>query len=288
MDPSTSLGTGSQSHIRVTHDEGVGTLTIDRLARFNSLDVQTARDLRKAGLQLARDEKVRCVVVRGTGGIFCSGADLKYIRAGGDAKDLGYLTPDARGTQAGFGAIFKQILEYLHSTISELRRAPKPVIAAVDGVAAAGGMGLAMCCDLVVASERSTFEYAYFKTALCGAESSTFFLPKLVGLRRAMDLAFLNPRVSAREGRDLGLVSQVFSDSTFDEELTALARRLAVGPTASYAAAKRLMNEAAGVDRLDFHLDRELEALAHSADSQDFAEGISAFFEKRAPVFGGH
>ena len=272
-----------QGHIKVTHEGGVGVLTIDRPARFNSLDVQTARDLRKAGLQLARDEKVRCVVLRGTGGIFCSGADLKYIRAGGDPKDLGYLSPDARAARPGFGAIFKQILEYLHSTISELRRAPKPVIAAVDGVAAAGGMGLAMCCDLVVASERSIFEYAYFKTALCGAESSTFFLPKLVGLRRAMDLAFLNPRVTAREGKELGLVSQVTSDSTFEEEVMALARRLASGPTASYASAKRLMNESAGVDRLDFHLDRELEALAESADSQDFAEGISAFFEKYLP-----
>lgn len=103
-----------------------------------------------------------------------------------------------------------------------------------------------------------------------------------------MELALLNPRLSAREGRDLGLVSQVTSDSTFDEEVAALARRLAAGPTASYAAAKRLMNEAAGVDRLDYHLDRELEALAQSADSRDFSEGIAAFFEKRAPHFEGH
>jgi 2-(1,2-epoxy-1,2-dihydrophenyl)acetyl-CoA isomerase len=276
------------SHIEVTHEGAVGTLTISRPARFNSLDVQTARDLRKAGLQLARDPAVRCVVLQGTNGIFCSGADLKYIRAGGAEEDLGYLTPEARPAREGPGAIFKQILEYLHSTISELRRAPKPVIAAVDGVAAAGGMGLAMCCDLVVASERSIFEYAYFKTALCGAESSTFFLPKLVGLRRAMDLALLNPRVSAREGKDLGLVSLLTSDSTFHEEVGALARRLAAGPTASYASAKRLMNEAAGVDRLDFHLDRELEALAQSADSDDFSEGLSAFFEKRSPNFQGH
>lgn len=274
-------------HIRVTHDAGVGVLTIDRPARFNSLDVETARDLRKAGLQLARDEAVRCLVVRGVNGVFCSGADLKYIRGGGDQKDLGYLSPEARGTQQGYGAIFKQILEYLHATISELRRAPKPVIAAVDGVAAAGGLGLAMCCDLVVASERSTFEYAYFKTALSGAESSTFFLPKLMGLRRAMDLALLNPRLSAKEAKELGLVSQVLPDAAYELELLALARRLAAGPTASYAAAKRLMNEAAGVDRLDYHLDRELEALARSADSRDFSEGLTAFFEKRTPTFEG-
>jgi 2-(1,2-epoxy-1,2-dihydrophenyl)acetyl-CoA isomerase len=276
-----------ESCIKLTRDGAVGILTIDRRDRFNSLDVQTARDLRKVGLQLARDEAVRCVVVRGSGGIFCSGADLKYIRAGGDQKDLGYLSPEARGAQQGFGAIFKQILEYLHATISELRRAPKPVIAAVDGVAAAGGMGLAMCCDLVIASERSIFEYAYFKTALSGAESSTFFLPKLVGLRRAMDLAFLNPRVTAKEGKELGLVSLVVPDAQFEEEVMTLSRRLAAGPTASYASAKRLMNEAAGVDRLDFHLDRELELLAQSADSEDFTEGISAFFEKRSPSFKG-
>lgn len=274
-------------HITVSQEDGVGVLTIDRRDRFNSLDVRTARELRKAGLVLARDERVRCLVLRGSGGIFCSGADLKYIRAGGEPGELGYLTPEARPARPGPGAIFKQILEYLHSTISELRRAPKPVIAAVDGVAAAGGMGLAMCCDLVIASERSSFEYAYFKTALCGAESSTFFLPKLIGLRRAMDLAFLNPRLSAREAKELGLVSLVVADAAFDDEVMAVARRLAHGPTASYAAAKRLMNEAAGVDRLDFHLDRELEALARSADSADFTEGLAAFFEKRAPRFEG-
>ncbi|MBL8950475.1 MAG: enoyl-CoA hydratase/isomerase family protein [Myxococcaceae bacterium] len=272
-------------HVTAVRDGAVGWLTLSRRERFNSLDVSTARELRKAGLTLARDEQVRCIVVRGEGGIFCSGADLKYIRSGGD-RDVAYLT-ESRGAPSGYGAIFKQILEYLHSTISELRRAPKPVIAAVDGVAAAGGLGLAMACDLVVASERSTFEYAYFKTGLTGAESSTFFLPKLVGLRRALDLAFLNPRVGAREAQALGLVSAVFEDATFEAQTLQLARRLAEGPTASYAAAKQLMNEAAGVDRLDDHLDRELDALARSADSADFGEGLAAFFEKRTPKFKG-
>ncbi len=274
-------------HVHVSREGAVGLLTIDRPARLNSLDVRTARELRKAGLQLARDEEVRCLVVRGTGGIFCSGADLKYIRAGGDPGDLGYLSPEARAATVGYGAIFKQILEYLHATISELRRAPKPVIAAVDGMAAAGGFGLAMCCDLVVASERAAFEYAYFKTALSGAESSTFFLPKMVGLRRAMELALLNPRLTAREAQAEGLVSRVLPTEGFDEAVLALATTLAAGPTASYASAKRLMNEATGVDRLDYHLDRELELLVKAADSADFAEGLDAFFGKRPPRFVG-
>jgi 2-(1,2-epoxy-1,2-dihydrophenyl)acetyl-CoA isomerase len=274
-------------NIRTARDGTVGIITIDRPERFNSLDVITARDLRRAALAFAREEEVRAVVLRGTNGVFSSGADLKYIRGGGDREDLGYLHPEGREVPAGFGEVFKQILEYLHSTISEIRRAPKPFIAAVDGVAAAGGMGLALSCDLVIASARSTFEYAYFKTALTGAESNTFFLPKLIGLRKALDMAFLNPRYSAVEAERMGLISLAVPNERFEEEVRELASRLAAGPTASYAAAKRLFNESAGGDRLDFHLDRELEMLARSADSNDFAEGIRAFFEKRAPVFGG-
>lgn len=276
----------SMEHIHTGIDQGVGVLSIDRPHRLNALDVRTARDLRKAGLALARDPAVRVLVLRGSSGAFCTGADLKYIRAGGDPADLGYLTPGARDIPAGPGEIFKQILEYLHATISELRRAPKPVIAAVDGVAAAGGFGLAMSCDLVLASARASFEYAYFKTGLCGAESSTFFLPKLVGLRRAMDLALLNPRLDAARAAALGLVSEVYPSEGFDEAVLAVARRLAAGPTGAYAAAKRLMNEAVGGERLDYHLDRELEALVASADSADFREGLEAFFAKRPAEFG--
>lgn len=274
------------SCIQITRDGAVGVITIDRRSRFNAFDVRTARELRKAGLQLARDSEVRCVILRGTGGVFSSGADLKYINAGGD-EELGYLTPEARPARKGYGAVFKQILEYLHSTISEIRRAPKPFIAAVDGIAAAGGMGLALCCDLVLASERSVFEYAYFKTALSGAESNTFFLPKLVGLRRAFELALLNPRLSAREAQSIGLITAVYPDDQLEDAVKEVARKLAAGPTASYAAAKELMNQAIGLDQLDYHLDKELEALARSADSADFAEGIQAFFEKRPPIFGG-
>jgi 2-(1,2-epoxy-1,2-dihydrophenyl)acetyl-CoA isomerase len=281
-----------KNHIRVeveplAHGDGaVGHLTIDRRARFNSLDVETARDLREAGIRLARDESVRAVVLRGAGGVFCSGADLKYIRDGGDAHDLGYLK-QGRTTRPGHGEIFKQILEYLHSTISEIRRSPKPWIAAVDGIAAAGGFGLAMCCDLVVASERASFEWAYSKTSLTGAESSTFLLPRLVGLRTAMGLLLLNPRLDAQAAKDANLVNEVYPAETFELEVAALARRLAAGPTRALGVAKGLINRAAGMDRLDFHLDQELQELARIADTADFAEGLQAFFEKREPDFGG-
>ncbi|HEU4521519.1 MAG TPA: enoyl-CoA hydratase-related protein [Thermoanaerobaculia bacterium] len=272
------------SHISIDIDGAVGFLTIDRKERFNSLDVETARDLRRAGIQLARDAAVRAVVLRGANGIFCSGADLKYIRAGGSAEDLQYLKPGA-ATAPRYGDIFKQILEYIHSTISEIRRAAKPFIAAVDGVAAAGGFGLAMSCDLVFASERATFEWAYSKTGLTGAESSTFFLPRLLGFRRAMELLLLNPRLDARRALEIGLVSGVFDNEIFDVEVRAVAHRLAAGPTEALGVAKALMNQAAGMDRLDMHLDREIEQLARIADGGNFAEGLAAFFEKRAPEF---
>jgi 2-(1,2-epoxy-1,2-dihydrophenyl)acetyl-CoA isomerase len=273
-------------HIRVEREGGVGVLTIARRDRLNSLDVETAQDFRRAGLQLARDRDVRAVLIRGEGGIFCSGADLKYIRDGGDRSDLGYLQPESRKPDEGYGEIFKQILEYIHSTISEFRRAPKPFIAVVDGPAAAGGFGIAMSCDLVVASERAWFEWAYFKTGLTGAESSTFFLPRLVGLRKALEIVLLNPRVSAAEALEMGLINRVFPDGSIDAEGMRIARELADAPTAAVGVAKSLLNQAAGMDRLDVHLDAELTELARIADGPNFAEGIKAFFEKRAAEFG--
>ena len=272
-------------HIRTRIEDAIGYITIDRPERFNSLDVRTAQDLRRAGLMLARDTNVRVVILSGVNGVFCSGADLKYIRAGGEAEDLGYLSPDARETPAGYGERFKQILEYIHSTIAEIRRAPKPFIAAVDGVAAAGGFGLAMCCDLVFASDRAVFEGAYSKTGLTGAESSTFMLPRLVGFRRAMELVLLNPRLDATRAMEMGLINGVHPTQTFDQAVQQVALMLANGPTVAFGVAKGLLNQSSGMDRIDFHLDRELENLSRIADGAEFGEGLDSFFAKRSPNF---
>lgn len=272
-------------HIRTRVEHAVGYITIDRPERFNSLDVHTAQDLRRAGLMLARDNDVRVVVLCGVNGVFCSGADLKYIRAGGKAEDLGYLSPAARETPSGYGERFKQILEYIHSTIAEIRRAPKPFVAAVDGVAAAGGFGLAMCCDLVFASDRAVFEWAYSKTGLSGAESSTFMLPRLIGFRRAMELVLLNPRLDAMRALEIGLINGVYPARTFDQDVRQVAETLADGPAAAFSVAKGLINQASGMDRLDVHMDRELDNLRRIADGAEFAEGLDGFFAKRPPKF---
>jgi 2-(1,2-epoxy-1,2-dihydrophenyl)acetyl-CoA isomerase len=271
------------SSIRIDRDGPVATLSIARRQRFNSLDVETAQDLRKAGLQLSRDREVRAVILRGDGGVFCSGADLKYIAAGGDA-DVAYLSPEARPAHAGYGAVFKQILEYIHSTISEIRRAPKPWIACVDGFAAAGGLGLAMACDLVVASERSDFEWAYFKTGLTGAESTTFMLPRLVGFRKAMELVMLGPKLNAAEACRIGLINEVAAD--VEARAKEIAAQLAAAPTTALAVAKRLLNQASQMDRLEPHLDAELAELSRIADGPNFHEGLAAFLGRRSPQFG--
>lgn len=250
----------------------VGRITINRPARLNSLDAEAARDFRRAGLQMARSETIRAVVVRGLPGMFCSGADLKAIR-------------DGRAALGGFAGGFKEILEYLHSALSEIRRAPKPFIAAVDGVAAAGGFGIAMCCDLVVASDRATFEWAYGKTALPGAESATFMLPRLIGFRRAMELALLNPRLGAADALRWGLINEVYEGPEFDQHAYTLAARLASAATRGFAMTKELLNQSAGMDRLDQHLDRELQELTRAANGAECEEGLAAFFEKRSPTY---
>jgi 2-(1,2-epoxy-1,2-dihydrophenyl)acetyl-CoA isomerase len=143
-----------------------------------------------------------------------------------------------------------------------------------------------MSCDLVLASERAWFEWAYAKTGLTGAESSTFFLPRLLGLRRAMEMLFLNPRLDAQKALEWGLITAVYPAESFDAEVMAVARQVASLPTEAVGIAKELMNQAAGMDRLDMHLDREVEQLTRIANGANFAEGLAAFFEKRTANFG--
>jgi len=257
------------TNIHLEDAGAVRVITINRRERFNSLDIETARDFRRAGLQCARDTAVRAVVLRGLPGVFCSGADLKFIRE----------------RPPHYGDAFKEILEYIHSAISEIRRAPKPFIAAVDGVAAAGGFGIAMACDLVVASTRATFEWAYGKTALTGAESSTFLLPRLIGILRSMELVLLNPRLTSAQALDWGLITGVHDVEALDTKALEIAQRLADGPARAYAMAKDLLNASAGFDRFELHLDRELQELTRAADGSEVAEGLAAFLEKRSAVY---
>jgi 2-(1,2-epoxy-1,2-dihydrophenyl)acetyl-CoA isomerase len=189
-------------HVDLTVEEGVGWITFDRPDHFNSFDVETAEEFRETAARLAGDDDVRCAVVAATGDAFCSGADLQYVHEAGEE---------------GYGAAFEGMLEHVHDAIAEIRAAPKPFLAAVDGIAAAGGFGIAMCCDLVYASTDAAFEWAYPRTGLTGAESSTFVLPRLVGFRTAMELMLRSPRLSPGEAAEMNLINDVFEAEAFDQ-----------------------------------------------------------------------
>ena len=214
--------------IRIDVDGAVGTITIDRRERFNSLDVETARDLRKAGLQLARDNAIRAVVLRGNGGVFCSGADLKYIRGGGDAKlDYSPLRAPASPRETARLRRASSNRSSNTSTARSPRSAARRSRSSPRSTASLPRADSAWpCrCDLVIASDRAMFEWAYAKTGLTGAESSTFMLPRLVGLRRAFELLFLNPRITPERALEIGLITAVYPAATFDAEVDAIAEQ---------------------------------------------------------------
>ncbi len=274
--PPRPRGAEHQS-VHLTKEGPLGIIRIERLHRFNSLDTEAARELRDCAIQATRDDEIRCILLTGAKAAFCSGADLKFIYERGNEVEGG----------PRYGPVFKEILSYLHATIQEIQRTPKPFVAGVNGVAAAGGFGLAMCCDLVYASESAWFEWAYFRTGLSGAESTTFFLPRLVGSRKAKELMLLSPRLTAQEALELGLVNGVFPEADFEHRILKITRELATGPTRAFGLAKQLMAQSVP-GYLEEHLNQELRALVHSADTEDFHRGLKAFLEKERPEFRGH
>ncbi len=272
-----STGRGKEHEsVHLVREGPVGLIRIDRPHRFNSLDTEAARELRDCAIQATRDEAIRAVLLTGTGKVFCSGADLKFIYERGSAVE----------GKPRYGPVFKEILSYLHATIQEIQRTPKPFVAGVNGVAAAGGFGLAMCCDLVYAAEEAWFEWAYFRTGLSGAESTTFFLPRLVGTRKAKELMLLSPKITASEALDFGLVNDIYPQETFEERVRETVEGLAHGPTKAFGLAKQLMAQSVP-GYLEEHLNQELRALVHSADTEDFHKGLQAFLERQKPEFRG-
>ena len=185
----------------VTYDiaEAVATITLSRPTAYNALDLTLARELFAAALEADEDRAVRCVVITGAGNAFCAGGDVKAFHESADRA----------------GILIKRLTTYLHGAVSRLARSPKPVIMAVNGIAAGGGMSLALAGDLVVAAESAKFNMAYSKIAASPDGSSTYFLPRMIGLRRSLELHYTNRTLSAREAMDWGLVNRVYPDAEF-------------------------------------------------------------------------
>jgi 2-(1,2-epoxy-1,2-dihydrophenyl)acetyl-CoA isomerase len=250
--------------------DGVATITLNRPEAFNALNLGLGRDLFQAVLEADEDGAVRCIVVTGAGRAFC---------AGGDVKDF------AENPQR-IGILIKELTTYLHGAVSRLARTQKPVVMGVNGVAAGGGMSLALGGDLVVAAESARFTMAYSKIAASPDGSSSYFLPRLIGLRRALELHYTNRVLTAREALEWGLVNRVHADAEFPAALAALARELAQGPTLAFGRAKLLFHQSTH-ESLETQMELEAQAIAASGHTEDFRNGVVAFARKQPVAFQG-
>jgi 2-(1,2-epoxy-1,2-dihydrophenyl)acetyl-CoA isomerase len=246
--------------------DGVATITLNRPDAANSLNHELSTEMLDAIIRSEEDPAVRAMVITATGRFFCAGADLRsFYAAAGELKNR---------------------ISFLHVALSRIVRSPFPVIGAINGTAAGGGMGLACACDLLVAAESAKFIMAYTRRGLSPDGTTTYFLPRRIGLGRALELAYLNRTLSAREAMEWGIVNQVAPDDELDNRAHALATDLAKGPTRAFAAAKRLMHSGC-VETLETQIENEIRSIYEMAGTEDTREAIRAFNEKRTPVFKG-
>jgi len=250
---------------------GVGRLTLNRPETLNAWTPQVGLELRQLIEGEASDASVRALLVTGAGRGFSSGADLK---AGFQPADDG--KPNIR----------KELQEIYHPVILAIRRLEKPVLAAVNGPAVGIGCSFALACDLVMAARSAYFGLAFVNVGLMPDGGSTAFVPPAVGRARAFQMALLGERVAAEQALEWGLVNWVHPDDRLLDEADALVRRLAAGPTRSYASSKRALNRFIYRD-LDAQLELEAELQHALGRSDDFIEGATAFVQKRAPSFTG-
>lgn len=260
--------------VLLSRDGAVATLTLNRPQALNALSHAMGRGLRANLARLERDASIRCVVIQGAGDHFMAGGDVKNF------ADSLALAPEERRRQ------FEDYIHELHPTMVIMRRMRKPVIASVRGAAAGFGLSLSMACDLTIAAESSYFTLAYVNIGTSPDGSGSYFLPRLVGIKKAMEIALLGDRFDAQTAKDLGIVNFVVPDADLSAATDQLARRLAAGPTHAIGNTKRLLNASLG-NSLETQLQLEAESFADCTTTRDMAEGIMAFVEKRKPNFKG-
>jgi 2-(1,2-epoxy-1,2-dihydrophenyl)acetyl-CoA isomerase len=260
----------SYAHVTVERAQQVATITLDRADALNAFDLAMGREIFQAAIEVDEDPEVRCVVVTGAGRAFC---------AGGDVREFVDSLPR-------IGAHVKEITTYLHGAVSRLCRADKPVIMAVNGIAAGGGLALALAGDLVIAAESARFSMAYSRIGATPDGSSSYFLPRLIGLRRAMELYLTNRTLSAKEAVEWGLITRAVPDAELRSVVDRLARELAQGPTKAFGGAKRLFHQST-TESLETQMELEAQAIARSGRTADFHDGVTAFAGKKTPAFRG-
>ena len=255
------------SSLLVGRDGPIVRLLFNRPAQMNALDRATAQAFAHACRELASDATVRAVIVAGTGRAFTAGGDVAELRADPTGAAIGLIGP-------------------MHEAIVLLAEMRAPVIASLNGAVAGAGLSLALACDFAIAAESAKFTLAYVNIGASCDFSGSWSLPRLVGLRKALEIALLGERFDAAEALRLGLVNRVVPEAELDAQVLALAQRLASGPAQSIAQMQRLMRISFEHD-LRGQLDAERAAFLRCAATPDFAEGLDAFLARRAPKFGG-
>jgi 2-(1,2-epoxy-1,2-dihydrophenyl)acetyl-CoA isomerase len=278
MGETRRIETGTQ-HLLGRIEDGVATLVMNRPERRNALSDEMLQSLARALAECETSNDVRCVVLTGAGGAFCSGGDVKGMaeRGAGGGSGAG-PTLDQR--------IHRQRLSQ-RETSGRIFRMPKPVIAALPGPAAGAGLSLALACDLRIAADTAVLTTAFARVGFSGDYGGTYFLTQLVGAAKARELYLLSDRIDAREAERLGIVNKVVPAAALEAETAALARRLANGATVAYRYMKENLNRALEGASAEECLDLEATHHVHTGLTEDHREAVKAFVEKREPVFRG-
>lgn len=250
-------------------ENNIATITLNRPDKLNAFNREMAFLLQDTLDECARLPEVRCIYLTGAGKGFCAGQDLAEV-----------VDPSGPGME-------KILKEHYNPIITRIRNLPKPVIAAVNGVAAGAGANIALCCDIVVAANAASFIQAFSKIGLIPDSGGTFHLPRLVGFQRASALMMLGDKVSATAAWEMGMLYKVYTDDSFAKESLALATTLAAMPTMALSYIKQALNHSL-TNTLENQLAAEDQLQQKAAGTEDFKEGVQAFLEKRMPVFKGN
>lgn len=258
----------NSTSILYTQEGGIATITLNRPSVFNSFNQEMIKSLQHHLDVAAQDVSVRAVVLTGTGKAFCAGQDLGEVL---EEKEIDFN---------------KIVQENYNPLVLKIRNMDKPVVAAVNGVAAGAGANLALACDIVVAKESTNFIQAFSKIGLIPDCGGTYFLPRLIGLQKATALMMLADKVSAAQAKEIGMIYEFFADDIFDAEVAKIADKLANLPTKGLAYTKELLNQTFN-NSIEEQLIQEGLFQAKSGNTSDYQEGVDAFIEKRNPVFKG-